>query len=307
MSVAVVDIGTARLKGLIAAGRNGHAPRFETFSADLPRISDDGGWEAEARLAFSQAMHFIQERNVNRVIAFGTQALRSVGKDSPAFAIARDVFGQVVLLTPEAEARSFYRSVVEVLGRQEGVAVCDVGGGSVQVVWNDGPDGWGSAPIGTFALEREFQASPSKPLAPGTSGFAAMASHVQAELGSLLGARPPFRTTLVVGSNIMSDFFRSAIAATGGTCAEEVAGTRFSLEELDRLSAYVFGRDFDSLADLFPANPRFLHGADKLLLIVRSAAQLLGATSIVGTNLSVSKGLAILALESPDELKAFGF
>lgn len=307
MKVAVIDIGTARLKILIAAQSEQAPPAFINTSIDLPPIEDADQWRSKILSAFSQARDFILQQGATRTLAYGTEGLRSAGAGSSAFALAEEAFGKVVLLSPELEARSFHRSVMATLGSAEPIVSCDVGGGSVQLVWGDEADSWGSAPIGTFALERLFQESPEHPAVPGTQRFSAMEAQVESSLQTLAGSAAPTGRTLVVGSNIMSDFFQSALGAIGLTPSTGAAGVRFRRAELDQLCDVVLGREFESVYHLFPKNPRFMHGADKLLVIVRSAATLLEASDLVATNLSVSKGIGVLALESPAELQAFGF
>jgi hypothetical protein len=50
----------------------------------------------------------------------------------------------------------------------------------------------------------------------------------------------------------------------------------------------------------------FMHGADKLLIVVLAAMDALSISECVGTNLSVSKGLCSLMLSQPKLVDSLG-
>jgi hypothetical protein len=96
----------------------------------------------------------------------------------------------------------------------------------------------------------------------------------------------PFSTkSLVIGSSVMASFFSSAIQNAAPTVKT------YTKSQIIQLIQSISGIHYTELAPLYPQNPTFLYGADKLLLVVLILMELGGFESVLPTNASLSRGL----------------
>jgi hypothetical protein len=145
-----------------------------------------------------------------------------------------------------------------------------------------------------------FQASHSMSLMIGSPSYVEMIRYVKSNLAKLEPGMPLARS-LVVGSNIMADFFNSVRSWLQMPIRLEI-----SIEELKQVSAAIIGRDYSQLGAAFPTNPKFMYGADKLLIVVVEAVKIIRPERVIPTNESVSKGIARLAMRAPERLADYG-
>lgn len=168
----------------------------------------------------------------------------------------------------------------------------DVGGGSVQIVWGDEPEKHLSMPIGTYRLEREYQTLAGVFIESGSTDAKKMGERVRDELGALARYTPSLRgRTLVFGSNVMRDFLASALKKIGLNRPEGLV----QREDLDTLFQSCAGRLYADGPTTFHLIPRFMFGADKLLIVAAAVMDSLDAKNARATNASISKGLALAA------------
>lgn len=296
MKSAVIDIGSARTK-LTVAEKTVDGKYVFTGSAYDTAISSlvNDGKITEAQDVVRNILHELSTKlsneNIDRAFFSGTHVFR----EQPALHIAaQEVAKEFSVLTPDQEANYFYSAIeIEESLQPNEFWALDVGGGSIQLVWSDQKGDYLSAPCGTYSLEKKFQADLTHALDKGGSEWRAMAEDVKSALKSV-----PFSQSnnkmLVVGSNVMADFFVSALQQSRPYC----------LEDINLLVEKISGKVYKDLYSLFPANSGFMHGADKLLAVICTVIELGRFEKIIPTNASLSKGICQLLLEKPDVLKA---
>jgi hypothetical protein len=303
-AIAILDFGTARTKLLLAL-MDGTQLCFSSHSRDT-KFADIKS-SADFKSVWSKVEELINialARGCRTVIPVGTEFFRSSAmKDLVGKELAPRL-GNIQILSPRIEALLFYRAVQSAHTPPQPAVSVDVGGGSVQFCWGENEGDWGSAAIGTFSLERRFQTSPPKPLEFDSPPFNDMQAFIRTELASALPTELR-ATSVVVGSNIMEDFFSAVLRNLKFETANG-ASPAFSRGKLNSLLQNIVGRDYASLGMLFPQNPGFLYGADKLLMVLHEVVGRLGADTVIPTNESVSKGLGRMALLHPQQLLDLG-
>lgn len=304
-AVAVVDVGTARTKVLIRRLSGGdQCDESLVIDESIAKAFDVGGArEASAcvREVLTQALERLRSRGVGRFCALGAHIFRDGELGAELSRAAEETVQYFSVVSPSQEAGLFYRSLV-LEGFPDGFVAADIGGGSVQLVWGSADGQCCSAPVGTFSLESRFQRDKTCALHPDGEEWAAAAVEVR----SAFGARVPGEVSasvLVIGSNIMESFFAAAFAAAG---LAKTPDCRFSKDDLITLARLIGGVPYQDSYKYFPQAPRFIHGADKLLLVSTVLMDVLSCGVGYGTNGSLSKGVCALLASNPDALKAAG-
>lgn len=306
-SAIVVDIGTARTKVTVAT-QKGSSVEFKASSIDE---SIAAAWQECGRPGLERSIEAIRtyaasvgERTHGaKVCVIGAHLFRGESYSSELLQIANDAFGSVNVLSTELEAALFFRSVAEGEESNKAIVALDVGGGSVQLVWGTESSSFLSAPLGTYSIQDRFQKSLEDSISSDSDEWklayrAVYEAFAPArEIGSLTSSK------LVVGSNIMEDFFAAAFSEGG---LEGLSSGSYSRQNVSELCRLIGGNPYGELARFFPSSPGFMYGADKLLIAVSAIMDILRASEVCGTNLSVSKGAALLAVQAPGELEALG-
>jgi len=298
-TVAILDLGTARTKMLVASSTRGAAVVFFRESRETglgALISTDGMLPDEASgkmtVALEQLTLRARELGATRAVMLATSAFREAKNGSMVLKTLERSFGPINLLSEVAEGRIFFEGLRTMHSRVASLAAVDIGGGSVQVATEETVI---SLPLGTFLLERMFQRQDGNPAVE----IAAIERHVEGVIEEGLTGLSPCRV-LVMGSNVMGDFIRSAYSHFAGSDIRGRGGEPvLEVSELSRLYESLRGRQYDTLAEYFPQNPFFMRGADKALAICLAVARHLGVLSVLPTNESVSTALARLLLRDP--------
>lgn len=306
--VAVVDVGTARTKVTVVSHDSTGTVQFATDTIDLSIAAawseeQDDGVRVCLDTIWKQARDVMGTAGVQTYCVLGAHAFRDEAYSSSVLSQAQRTIGQVNVLTPAKEAILFFSAVMQAGCAADSAVVIDVGGGSVQMAWGIEPSQFVTAPLGTYSIQDRFQKDLEHSLRPASDEWRDAYEAVCSALGEAPGAESELKT-LVVGSNVMADFFKSAFSVAGFDPIDDGLYDRGSVSMLCEL---IGGIGYKELAKFFPENPGFMYGADKLMLVVLAAIDTIGATHCTGTNLSVSKGLASLMIESPSTLADLGF
>jgi hypothetical protein len=292
--VAVLDFGTARTK-IVVARSSGGAPAFDTATVEtrFGAMSDKGvrreTAEGDERILLRLVEVAARRLGATEFRCVATEAFRSEGSLRPVADAIQRQFGNLTILDAAVEARLFYQAVRRI-EQIENFVAADIGGGSVQVVWGCGAGDFVSLPIGTYRLERECQQRTGFFVEAESADALSIKRRVSEALRLLSQCAPAVRgRKLVIGSNIMKDFFDHAL---GRLHLYRPAG-EVRREDIEALFHACAGQRYSDLAAYFPENPTFMFGADKLLIIVVAIMDELGEDSAITTNASVSKGLAL--------------
>ncbi|SFR15535.1 Ppx/GppA phosphatase family protein [Lentzea waywayandensis] len=165
-------------------------------------------------------------------------------------------------------------------------ALLDIGGGSVQLV--HGPsakdckiESW---PFGTYAIEEKFDLKQGSDEAKYEVAAASLDK-------TLRESHLPNVSSLIVGSNIMGTFMRRLASLLD-------VSAKWDSESLSRAWRYCSSLPSDDFDEVFPQNPGFMYGADKAMLTAAVFANVLNVDTVVGTDASVSEGLAALVRDA---------
>lgn len=303
--VVVVDIGAARIKGTIGSlDSSGELIlASKTFDASLKEKYSAGDVDGARNVFFSTmdaVFSWARDKGAQHALLVGADLLRSLdnSKELESLLSQNTLFLNVI--EAEKEGLLFYKDA-RLHSDVTDVSAVDIGGGSIQLVWGAEAPTVASAPLGTFSVEKSFQKDTSRAFRPSSATWRTISNAVKDQLngvhkGCLSG------TTLMVGSNVMADFFSSAFSYFDINA--DING--FTHSDLLALADAVGGSEYSELYGVFPAIPKFIHGADKLFCIVSAIAELGEPVELAATNASYSKGLLRMLIDSPAEGSRFG-
>lgn len=142
MRAAAIDIGTNSVL-LLAVESTGEDPVVLVDRAVITRLGERvDGTRRLARAAIERTLaclrdyaEVLQELGVERLIAVGTSALRdAVGAGEFHAQVARILGTEIQVLSGEQEAEFAYHGALSGLGLAGEIVVCDIGGGSTEVI-----------------------------------------------------------------------------------------------------------------------------------------------------------------------------
>jgi hypothetical protein len=221
-------------------------------------------------------------RRSDVVISYGASLFR----DDPE---VRDAVGRTAVglsdLAVQLSGRDEGLLLLSSASREQADVLLDVGGGSIQLVWHqDGAAVVRSWPFGTYALEKTYDLTQGSPTERYDQVFDVITREVEQ-------AAEPRGRRLLVGSNVMADFFAAVAPHVGQT------GDDWQVPDLHRARAFCASLDQQRFGEVFPQNPGFMFGGDKAMLVAEAVAAALSAHANP-TNASVSHGMAIEAREA---------
>lgn len=148
MRVGAVDMGTNSTRLLVAAVRDGDLEEAERL-LEITRLGDRVDTDGRLSDAAMERVHTVLERyaararelGAERVVATATSAVRDAANGREFLAeVGRRHGFETRLLTGREEAELTYRGVASRLAAGPGTLVCDIGGGSTELVLG-GPGG----------------------------------------------------------------------------------------------------------------------------------------------------------------------
>lgn len=286
---AVLEIGTARAKLAVAQRTaDGIETRVKKWELGLGKQDSKTGDIARLRLVANEVRETVDGAELDLVKVVATEVFRTNENLASALAMVGEILGSAVeILTPAVEAKLFWEGVSLLISGDADCAAVDIGGGSVQAVWGNGTKDFFSAPLGTYSIEKRFQKQ-SELLAPEEAENMRSAIHREIEPLRSSGIR---RSTVIVGSTVMLDFFVSACEHFG-IAQSRTQENKFPADAIDALERKLTGLRYSDAAVVFPANPGFMHGADKACIVLNEIVRALGARYVIPTNENLSSALA---------------
>lgn len=162
MKTGIIDIGSnsVRMAWLNAAPHYGTLPeerlRYSRFAehATVTGLLEEQAVERTIA-AVQELLAEAEDHDVEIKRISATSALREAKNQADVQAKMENALQRsITLLAPEAEARYSYEGAIYGLPRQgRTVAVLDVGGGSTELCWGEGPDMAASVPVGAVRLK----------------------------------------------------------------------------------------------------------------------------------------------------------
>jgi exopolyphosphatase/guanosine-5'-triphosphate,3'-diphosphate pyrophosphatase len=312
--VAAIDVGTNTVLLLVAERReDGVAPLVER--AEITRLGR--GVDASGRLdaaAIAETVRVLaayaaeaRALGVRDIACVATSAARDAANGAEFFEAARAAAGLVPeIISGDEEARLVWRSAWRDFGGLTGLAglagplasppaaplaVLDVGGGSTELSWGDGPAPRGrrSLQVGAVRLtERHVREDPISPATLATLREAARAA--LAPLASLdgLGGLPGARLVGVAGTVTTLAAVLQALPAYD---AERVHGSALDLDQLEVLLARLAAMPVAERAALPGMEPKRADVIVAGAVVVAEAARLLGFDRLTVSDRGVRWGL----------------
>ncbi len=288
MRVGIVDVGANTLRLLVAARENGRlvALREQRVQLGLGEEIERSGALGEDKLAEAAAVaraHVRRARKLgcDRIDVLVTSPGRQARNGDELASVLREATGVTTkVLRPEEEGElAWYGAVATAEEPPDSIAVCDVGGGSTQLVVgtvSGGPAWVRSVDLGSLRLTRRMLDSPP----PAQSDLDAAREHVEAAFVDLA---PPLALAGI---------------ATGGTARalRRVVGTTLEPETLASAARKLAKRSDRAIANDYGvdrARARTLLAGTLLLMEVQRR---LGIGLQVGRG-GIREGAALLALE----------
>jgi exopolyphosphatase / guanosine-5'-triphosphate,3'-diphosphate pyrophosphatase len=294
-NIAVIDIGSSKVKFVVATFRGEHQEKI--LHREKRLINIGAGLNTERPIVSSEALVTLGSilEDYRRVMdSFDVSSFRVIGTDalrraSNAHEVARIVEratgAKVEILSPQEEARLFFNAVSSEI--QGEVAVVDVGGGSVQLTLGNNAEirSMFLMKTGTVTLQRTFITSDF----PSTSELGAVWLHVRQQIRELNVSRAP-EARLVYGSTNILDFFTEA-GVVSQTTSSFKSPAQVPLSQLIDLYEKIVQHSYADRARFFPSDPAFTQGADLSLINTICLCEALGVNEVIPTNLNLSDAL----------------
>jgi exopolyphosphatase / guanosine-5'-triphosphate,3'-diphosphate pyrophosphatase len=307
--VAAIDVGTNTVLLLVAERReDGVAPLVER--AEITRLGR--GVDATGRLdpaAIQETVRVLsayaaeaRALGASEVACVATSAARDAANGAEFFEATRAAAGLVPqIISGDEEARLVWRSAwrdfgPEVGGRTVGppagpLAVLDVGGGSTELSFGDGPAPRGRRSLQVGAVRLTERHVREDPISPGTLGaLRRAAKDALAPLAGLDGAADLRRGRLVGVAGTVTTL-AAVVQALPAYDAERVHGSTLLLAEIDHLVARLAALTVAERAALPGMEPK---RADVIVaggVVVAEAMRLLGFERLTVSDRGVRWGL----------------
>jgi exopolyphosphatase/guanosine-5'-triphosphate,3'-diphosphate pyrophosphatase len=301
--VAAIDVGTNTVLLLVAERRrDGIAPLVER--AEITRLGR--GVDATGRLdpaAIAETVRVLagfaaeaRRLDVREIACVATSAARDAANGAEFFAAARDAAGLAPeVISGEEEARLVWRSAWRDFGglgpTPPPLAVLDVGGGSTELSWGDGPAPRGRRSLQVGAVRLTERHVREDGLSPATLAVLRAAARQALEpLAALdgLGGLPGGRLVGVAGTVTTLAAVAQALPAYD---AEKVHGATLELARIDELVQRLAPMTVAARARLPGMEPKRADVIVAGAVVVAEALRLLGFERLTVSDRGVRWGL----------------
>ncbi|MFM9111386.1 MAG: Ppx/GppA phosphatase family protein [Prochlorococcaceae cyanobacterium] len=304
--LAAIDIGTNSIHLVIAA----IDPRLHTFSIETTEkattrlgerdpISGEISAEAIERafLTLGHCRELAGSHGVEQIVTAATSAVREAPNGGWFVEQLRERLGlEVDLVSGPEEARLIYLGVLSAMafGEQPHV-ICDIGGGSTELVLADGTDAHAltSTPIGAVRLHREF--GQQDPLPAERCRF--LRAYIQGALdpavAELRRALAPGQVPVMVGTSGTALALAALAAADDGRPPLRLQGYRLDRDRIDQLVARLLTLTPEQRRALAPLNDRRAEIIVPGALILQTAMAMLGCRELVICERALREGLIV--------------
>jgi len=294
MNVAVYDFGTARVKLTITFSQNnsicikkykvetGLGKLFENSSKEEIINSKD-----KLKRSILELCSYTNGINFDKKICVVTEVFRNFPELLEELNLYSSIIGKPKILSGKEEGEIFYRNIKNLISLKDFVLL-DVGGGSVQIVWeNNSKIEVLSLPIGTYRLQNLYQLK--KQLLTNEES-----KIIENEIFSILeqSGKKISTNNIVLGSNCMENLFLSLEKTTKIDLMKD--NNLIAMSSI--LNDFMIDKSYEKQKPYFPENENFMYGADKLFIITLKIAEFVNAKRVLPTNESLSSSLARLSL-----------
>lgn len=286
-NAAVMDIGSARIKMQIATFDQYNKVNYFSYKDDAFLSSyvrdnelDKDYFHNVFLPKLKELINKAKEHKCEILVPIGTHIFRTINDVNYYLEFINPILGVINIIDAQTEGLVFFNRIRTVF-QNKSFVLLDIGGGSVQII-NSKRENIDiiSIPTGTFSLEKEFQKS--KEVAT-EQELQNMIHHVSTILKDKCHQWQ--NDVLIFGSNCMEDFSNSVFEKAEIT---DFRKEYYDLEEYVSLFEKIKGVPYEKIHFMYPNNPYFMNGADKLLLNLITISKSLKIERIVPTNESLS-------------------
>jgi hypothetical protein len=292
--VVIFDFGTSKIKILVYkfSDKREKVAKLTFANASIGKLLNGTTVDADEK---SRILEDFEEKTVSlletfrdknrEIIAMATEVFRRNKELADILVKIQRRFGiGLEIVTPERECAILAAN----FDLSERDIVLDVGGGSANTTSQIGDTlSSHSYPLGAYALYNLFQGSGEK---FDEVVYSNMDRYVRSIIEPDRQAYAGKFSHLILCSNQMLSFFSSLSEITG---LNFMGDSFFDPSILGTVIDGLFlNKNYEEIVQYFPENPEFMHGADKMLVVLKNFVDITEAKSISPKNDGISSGLA---------------
>jgi exopolyphosphatase/guanosine-5'-triphosphate,3'-diphosphate pyrophosphatase len=305
MKVAVIDIGTLKIKFLIAEITSPTSFKTLYSSNTLTclglRIHENNNEPLKENLEatineLKRCKELLDKEKVGKVRAVSTHALREMGQVGKDIVkkIKKEVGLDVEIISAKEEATLFFQAVMKEFNTDEDLALVDVGGGSVQILIGNKNKLKHVFLLKTGAqyLWDNFSPRHAETDALKKEEVKQMQKYIQEQISSLPAHS---KIPVVYGSSCILEVFEAVKIPMTDYPFSENNHSKVSVEQLqsflDDLVYIPYGERKNKY--YYHKQPFFMWGIDKGLMNIIAIAKHLESPYIIPTNSNINNGLVL--------------
>lgn len=309
MNLAVIDIGTLKVKFLIAQA-SADSSISELYSSSTltqfgSNIDSNNGNVHEEFLVrtiaeLKRCNDLLREYNVTRYRVVSTHAMRKARNREEILQRIREEVGfEVENITAEEEARLFYHAVVrDFRNKNQKYAIADIGGGSVQILIGT-PEAMlhmHTMPTGAAVLHDTFTSDPNVEESLTTEDdIERMRNHI---LNHLIELQADEDIPLIYGSSNIIDLMQTIGITLDDHTDSHTHPFKTYAQSLDEFVQRMLPLTYKEREALFNFQKGYMWGIDKAFTNVLTIADHFHSPYIIPSNANVARGLMYWMLES---------
>lgn len=307
MKVGVVDIGTLKVKCLIAevgdAGKSETLYQSNTLTCLGVRSARNNNQPLPEYLSqtldeLSRCRSVLESAHVDKLRVVSTHALREMGRVGQDIAadIQSRVGFTVDIISADEEANLFYRAVLGDFKTDADFTIVDMGGGSVQILIGNKHRLKHKflLKMGTSYLHDHFCAGDKGSDFPSRDEIRRMQDYILAQIAAI-----PARisTPVIYGSSCIIDVFKVLGLKLHKYYLSKSHPYQVSVPDMQAFLDQVIPISYDEREKKYPFGQSYMWGIDKAFLNILSICRRENSPFVIPSNANINQGL-VLSLTS---------
>jgi len=302
MKIGVIDIGTLKVKFLIASVRAGGEikPIYESniLTCLGVRMHENNNRPFPKYLRktineLARCKKILLNENVKKIRVVSTHALREMGKVGQEIAkkIKNEVGFDVEIISQKEEADLFFKAVVNDFKIKKDFTLVDVGGGSVQVLMGNKDKLKRTYLLKTGAqyLFDHFSPRHTGTDFPSREEIRAMQKYVMQQL---IDIPSNTKTPIIYGSSCIIDVFKIINLKLEKYRYSKSHPYKVKVAEMMKFTNIITPIPYDKREEMFKFSQKYyMWGIEKAFVNIITIAKKINAPYIIPTNLNINIGL----------------
>lgn len=304
MKVAVIDIGTLKVKFLI--GNISSSKKFETIyqSNTLTclgvRMNENNNRPHPEYLQqtldeLKRCREVLKKENVEKLRVVSTHALREMGEvgEEVAGRVKKEVGFNVEIISQDEEAQLFFKAVMKDFKTDKDFTVVDVGGGSVQILIGNKNKLKSKYLLKTGAqyLFDRFSPRHTGNDYPTREEIRSMQNYVMKELTPIPGG---IKTPVIYGSSCIIDVFKQIGLNLEKYYLSKSHPYRVKVPELERFSESIISIPYDKREEIYKLDQKYyMWGIEKAFLNIINICKKEQSPFVIPSNSNINEGLVL--------------